>query len=78
MKVIQNAYQLDDHRKCVDIVATGCPELSFCDGEPEDNTLGRNFNGVYSIVELMRAAHEAGKRGEPFEIEKTSKDPEDV
>lgn len=34
------------------------------EGEPEDNTLGRNYNDCYKIPELMRLAFEAGKRGE--------------
>jgi len=44
-------------------------ELSFCDGEPEDNNMCRNFNDVYSIPDLLRKAYEAGKAGESFEVE---------
>jgi hypothetical protein len=44
-------------------------KLSFLDGEPEDNSLGRNFNGVYSILDLVKLAYEAGKNGEELEIE---------
>jgi hypothetical protein len=40
--------------------------LSFYDGEPEDNNLGRNFNDVYLISEALQLAYEAGKRGEPI------------
>ena len=43
--------------------------LSFHDGEPEDNNLGRNFNSCYSIDRLIREAYEAGKNGEELIIE---------
>jgi hypothetical protein len=43
------------------------PSLGFYDGEPEDNTLMRNFNDVFHIIDLMQAAYEVGKSGEPFE-----------
>lgn len=45
-------------------------ELSFFDGEPEDNNLNRNFNDCYSIENLIKKAYEAGKNGEVLEIEK--------
>lgn len=38
--------------------------LSFFDGEPEDNTIARNFNDIYGFDEIVKMAHEAGKRGE--------------
>lgn len=38
-------------------------------GEPEDAVFYRDLNGAYSIVYLVKAAHEAGKRGEDFEYE---------
>lgn len=41
---------------------------SFHDGEPEDGTLGRDFNDCYNIGELMKQAYEAGKNGEEFEL----------
>lgn len=37
--------------------------------EPEDATLERGINFAYNIVPLMREAWEAGKNGEPFEVE---------
>ena len=36
---------------------------------PEDANMGRNYRFVYSIPEALRKAHEAGKNGEPFELE---------
>ena len=44
------------------------------DGESEDATLNRDFNDCYQVANLMRRAHEAGERGEPFEIEKVEVD----
>jgi len=43
-------------------------ELSFCDGEPEDNSIGRNFNDIYSIPQLIVLAYNAGVNGEPIEL----------
>ena len=39
------------------------------DGEPEDNTLARNFCDCYSVVDLMKLAYEAGVRQEEFSLE---------
>jgi hypothetical protein len=36
--------------------------------EPEDATVGRDLNFVWSISNLMKLAYEAGKAGEEFEI----------
>lgn len=44
----------------------------FCNvghSEPEDATLGRDFNFVLGIPELLAKAHAAGVAGEPFEVE---------
>lgn len=38
-------------------------------GEPEDNTFYRDLNDAYVIADLVKAAYEAGKRGEPYEYE---------
>jgi hypothetical protein len=43
--------------------------MSFCDGEPEDANLNRDFNDCYKIIKLMKEAYEAGKNGEDFKIE---------
>ncbi len=47
------------------------------DGEPEDNTLGRNFNDCYSIPKLLQQAYEAGKNGEQLTLESFDLNPED-
>lgn len=51
-------------------IELGGLSIEFIDGEPEDNNLSRNFNDCYSIVDLLKAAHELGIKGEPLEIEK--------
>ena len=43
--------------------------LRFSDGEPEDNSLNRNFSDVYNIEALIWEAHEAGLRGETLLID---------
>jgi hypothetical protein len=50
---------------------------SFSDGEPEDNTLHRNFNDCFSITDIMKEAYNAGKDGEPFEYEYVEETEED-
>ena len=58
-----------DYRVYLEIEIEGKESLSFYDGEPEDNSLSRNFNDVYKITDLLRRAHDAGKNGEPFTIQ---------
>lgn len=74
MKVIEYTHEDDyDFRQYLDItVNTQDKELcfSFYDGEPEDNNLSRNFSDCYNIVDAMKLAWEAGKRGEEFVLEK--------
>ena len=47
---------------------------TFGAGEPEDMTLGRDLNDAYNIAEMVKAAYEAGKRGEPLEEETEDSD----
>lgn len=39
--------------------------FSLMDGEPEDNTLARNFN--FQIQPIIQKAYDAGKNGEELE-----------
>lgn len=48
---------------------------TFGSGEPEDMILGRDLNDAYSIGEMIKAAYEAGVRGEP--LEEYTQGPED-
>ena len=38
-------------------------------GEPEDQIIGRDLVACQTIAGLMEEAYEAGKRGEPFDVE---------
>lgn len=57
-----------DYRDRIQISIDGKVVLDVHDGEPEDNTLGRNFSGCYGIDDMLKQAYEAGCRGEAFEI----------
>jgi len=70
VKVTQKVETFDDDcRTCVTILTDTGFRVSFSDGEPEDNTISRNFSDVHSILTLMKIAHEAGLRGETLEVE---------
>jgi len=60
-----------DYRDAYEIEIDGKTVFSVHDGEPEDNSLGRNFNDCYRITSLLKRAYEAGKNGEEFTIEAT-------
>lgn len=51
--------------------------LSIGEGEPEDMTLFRDLSDVYQIPDMLRAAYEAGKRGEPISEEEETEHGED-
>lgn len=74
MKIItksltQEAIKDNDYRDEYHIIVNGEERIVANDyGEPEDNQLGRDLNFVYSIVNLMEEAYNAGKNGEEFEI----------
>jgi hypothetical protein len=58
----------DDYRSAYDIKIDGEEVFSIWEGEPEDATLSRDMNDVYSIPSLMQRAYDAGKAGESFTI----------
>jgi hypothetical protein len=73
MKVTQTFTQRD-YREFLDIKVESeqSPDrfkLSFHDGEPEDNSLCRNFNDCYTIVNALQLAYKCGLRGEEFNLE---------
>ena len=57
-----------DYRAVVKISVEDEPTLEFFDGEPEDNTLSRNFNDVYQIGDLLNKVYQAGGLDEGFEL----------
>ena len=74
MKIItksltQEAIEKNDYQDEYHIIVNGKERIQANDyGEPEDNRLGRDLNFVYSIVDLMKEAFDAGKNGEKLEI----------
>ncbi len=63
-----------DYRHTLTIDIDGRRAFRVHDGESEDATLNRDFNDCYQVANLMRRAHEAGIKGEPFEVEKVEVD----
>ena len=65
----EEAIERRDYRDVLTISIDGKKEFSVSDGEPEDATLGRDFNDCWSIGDLMEKAYKAGAAGESFEME---------
>lgn len=57
-KVEQSEY--DEWRSFLTIEIDGEEVFSVHDGEPEDNTLIRNFNDCYKVKELIEQAYQRG------------------
>lgn len=53
-----------EDREALVIRVNGKDFMSFYDGEPEDNTLSRNFSDIFRIEELINNVIEALKDGE--------------
>lgn len=73
--VIDRVY--DSYREALEIQIDGRCVFDVHDGEPEDNTLARNFQACTEIPDLLHVAWAAGKTGEPFSIEFKKGDQED-
>ena len=58
-----------DFRDFCRIAIDGKVVFDVWDDEPEDSNLSRTFGPVFSIPDLMLEAYQAGRRGEPFEVE---------
>jgi hypothetical protein len=69
IKTVFSVSEYDDYRSNFTVIVDGKEVLDCGDGEPEDNTLYRNFSDILGVAELMKMAYEAGKRGEELEIE---------
>ena len=61
-------------RDYFDVDVDGNHVFGVGDGEPEDSNLGRNFNDVFKLPDLMRMAYEAGQRGEELTFEREDVD----
>jgi len=63
-----------DYRNAIEIKIDGKRVFRASDGEPEDATLNRDFNDIYSIADLLKMAYDAGKAGNTFELINTTSD----
>ncbi len=66
--------EFEDFRSSYELKINDIKALRFWDGEPEDNNIGRNFNDVHNILKVIKAAFEAGQKGESLEITENHKD----
>ena len=64
----EEASEERDYSQLYALEIDGKEKFEVYDGEPEDNNLSRNFNGIYNIPKLMKLAYEAGKNGEEFNV----------
>ena len=55
---------LPDYREAYRISLNEEKEMEFIDGEPEDNTLARNFCDIYNIVDFFKLVYAAGQNGD--------------
>ncbi len=60
MKIVMQTCNLEDGRSAVRITVDGDVKVECCDGEPEDNSLCRNYADIYSIPALMEMAYMDG------------------
>tara|TARA_R110001599_G_C12062067_1_gene643264 strand:- start:441 stop:683 length:243 start_codon:yes stop_codon:yes gene_type:complete len=64
----EKALEEYDYRDFLEIKVNGNKVFRVRDGEPEDATLCRDFGDCWKIEGLMKAAFEAGKMGEEFNV----------
>lgn len=64
--IIQVRSEVEDYRERYELIINGEVVFAVFDGEPEDNTIGRNFNDVYKLEDIIKKVHEAGVRQEPL------------
>ena len=61
---VTHAISKEDYRGYLQIKLHDDVVFTVMDGEPEDNTLNRNFADCFGIPGLLSDAYEAGKAGE--------------
>lgn len=74
ISLTEKARERIDYCDSIEIKINGIEMFSVYDGEPEDNTLNRNFRSCYNILPLIEMAYNAGKAGEKLEIERLEVD----
>lgn len=67
-KIIRETGEYEGERIFLEILIDGEETFSIGPGEPEDFCLHRDLSSCYGIVDMMKQAYEAGKKGEPLEI----------
>ena len=65
----EEAVENRDYRSALKIEVNNKNTFEVYDGEPEDNSLGRNFSACWDIEKLMKMAYEAGESGEEYTVE---------
>jgi len=56
------------HTKFIKIDFDGRQQFYVSEGEPEDNTLNRNFSGCYMIQRMLEQVYIAGQKGEDIQF----------
>lgn len=79
MKIIietrsESLREKNEYKDRVGIEIDGEVMFDVHDGEHEDNNLGRNFNDVYHIGDMLERVYKAGKEGKELEIVYTEND----
>jgi len=74
MKIRTTEGQNSDGLATFRIAVDGKDVVNAWPPEPEDAILERDLSFVYDIVPLMKRAYEAGKAGEPFEVQKVMRE----
>lgn len=73
-----SAQNKEDYRRAFVVAINGKSFLNFVDGEPEDNSISRNFNDILSIDSLIERVIKARDSGESVEIKKEKMSWEDI
>lgn len=74
MSLTDEACRERDYSQVVQIEFDGKKVFKVFDGEPEDNTISRNFSDIHNLADLFQKAFDAGARGEALEIIDTEDD----
>ena len=62
------AIEDNDWKESYEILIDGKSAFRVEDGEPEDNTLCRNFNSVYGLQKIFETIHNSSKNGNSLEF----------
>jgi hypothetical protein len=62
----KNEYDSVSHMQ---IIIDGKAQFNLGEGEPEDMSFNRDLNDCFGIPSMLRAAYEAGKNGEEFNLD---------